>query len=78
MWFLSNLELLVDETEGEVFNPSTEGMTRHVNGSSNSKVMESDEYSNASSELIESEPAETEVQSAKVNIRGSPSFILFV
>ncbi|KAG7962040.1 hypothetical protein I3843_09G046200 [Carya illinoinensis] len=60
-----------DETEGEVFNPSTEGMTRHVNGSSNSKVMESDEYSNASSELIESEPAETEVQSAKVNIRGA-------
>ncbi|KAG7962042.1 hypothetical protein I3843_09G046200 [Carya illinoinensis] len=57
--------------EGEVFNPSTEGMTRHVNGSSNSKVMESDEYSNASSELIESEPAETEVQSAKVNIRGA-------
>ncbi|KAG2687306.1 hypothetical protein I3760_09G045600 [Carya illinoinensis] len=60
-----------DETEGEVFNPSTEGMTRHVNGSSNSKVMESDEYSNASSELIESEPAETEVQSTKVNIRGA-------
>ncbi|KAG2687307.1 hypothetical protein I3760_09G045600 [Carya illinoinensis] len=57
--------------EGEVFNPSTEGMTRHVNGSSNSKVMESDEYSNASSELIESEPAETEVQSTKVNIRGA-------
>lgn len=73
VWFLSNLESIVDETDGEVYNPSTDGITQPVNGSSNPEFAESDEFSNASSELIESEPAEDEVQSAQVNIRGSQS-----
>jgi hypothetical protein len=71
----SNLEFQIDETEGEVIDPSTEGMSQPINDSSKPKSVESDEYSGASSELTESEPAENEVQSPKVNIRGSLSSI---
>lgn len=60
-----------DETEGEVIDPSTEGMTQPINDSSKPKFVESDECSGASSELTESEAAENEVQSPKVNTRGA-------
>lgn len=75
---MSNLEFLIDETEGEVIDPSTEGMTQPINDSSKPKFVESDECSGASSELTESEAAENEVQSPKVNTRGSLSSILLL
>jgi hypothetical protein len=71
----SNLEFLIDETEGEVIDPSTEGMTQLINDSSKPKSVESNEYSRASNELTESEPAENEVQSP---IRGSLSSIILL
>lgn len=67
----SNLECLVDdETEGEVIDPSNEGITQPINDSMKSQFVDLDECSRASSELTESEPAGIEVQSPTVNTKG--------
>ncbi|BBH07209.1 hypothetical protein Prudu_019079 [Prunus dulcis] len=56
--------------DGEVVDPSIEGMTKSVDEMSKSRLVESEEYSGTSSELTESEPGDIEVQSPNVNIRG--------
>lgn len=58
------------ETDGEVIDPFTEGMPQSVNEMSKSICAELEEHSVASSELTESEPGDTEIQSPNVNLRG--------
>lgn len=61
-------------TDGEAIDPSLQGMTRSVNDVSKSKPLKVEEYSDLSSEVIESEQSESEIQSAKVHRRGSAVF----
>lgn len=57
------------ETDGEVIDPFTEGMPQSVNEKSKSEPAP-EEHSVASSELTESEPGDTEIQSPNANLRG--------
>ncbi|XP_062007536.1 condensin-1 complex subunit CAP-D2 isoform X1 [Rosa rugosa] len=68
----ANMESDNDEgTDGEVIDPCTEGMIKSVNETSKSGCVESEEHSVASSELTESEPDDTEIQSPNVILRGA-------
>ncbi|RVW36040.1 Condensin complex subunit 1 [Vitis vinifera] len=57
--------------DGEVIDPSLKGMTQSLNDVSKSRTSKVEEYSDVSSEVIESEQGESEIQSAKVHLRGS-------
>lgn len=57
-------------TDGEVIDPCNEGMTNSVNETSKTAHVESQEHSVVSSDLSESEPDDTEIQSPNVVSRG--------
>ncbi|KAJ7972141.1 Condensin complex subunit 1 [Quillaja saponaria] len=63
-------DIAEDVTDGEVVDPSTEGITQFSCEKTISKFVNSKEHSGASSELSEAELGNCEVQSPKVNIRG--------
>ncbi|KAL6134055.1 hypothetical protein ACLB2K_066288 [Fragaria x ananassa] len=64
-----NIESDIDE-DGEVIDPRNEGMTNSVNETSKTACVESQEHSVVSSDLSESEPDDTEIQSPNVVLRG--------
>ncbi|XWS43069.1 hypothetical protein CRYUN_Cryun16bG0069400 [Craigia yunnanensis] len=57
-------------SNGEVINASMEGETESLDDESTSKLVESEESSGASSEVIEQEEWETEIQSLRVDRKG--------
>ncbi|XP_004303600.1 PREDICTED: condensin complex subunit 1 isoform X2 [Fragaria vesca subsp. vesca] len=65
----ANIESDIDE-DGEVIDPCNEGMTNSVNETSKTAHVESQEHSVVSSDLSESEPDDTEIQSPNVVLRG--------
>ncbi|KAF2289287.1 hypothetical protein GH714_034126 [Hevea brasiliensis] len=57
--------------EDEVIDPSMEGMPQSMNEATDTKFDDSDEYSGVSSEVIDTEPDGTEVQSPKYITKGT-------
>ncbi|KAL6145156.1 hypothetical protein ACLB2K_055844 [Fragaria x ananassa] len=64
----ANIESDIDE-DGEVIDPCNEGMSNSVNETSKTAHVESQEHSVVSSDLSESEPDDTEIQSPNVVLR---------
>lgn len=75
---LKNLEYPADEAVGEVIHPCTDGIALSVNGELKAKDVDLEESSALSSELIESDRGDVEVQSPLINKRGSLSTSVFV
>jgi len=63
-------------TEGEITNASIEDTKGSLSGNPNSTI-ESEESSGASSEVIESESGDMEIQSPKVVVRGTAIYLAF-
>lgn len=62
--------MVIGKTD-EIIDPSMEGMPPSMNKASDTKFDDSDEYSGASSEVIETEPDGTEVWSPKFITEGN-------
>ena len=62
--------ICAEETDGQVIDPCTEETALSSNDKSKAKLVKSEEHSGASSELIDSDQGDAEVQSPMVNIRG--------
>ncbi|XP_031273895.1 condensin complex subunit 1 [Pistacia vera] len=57
--------------DGEVLDPSMEGMTQSLDTESNLQSADLKEHSGISSELVESETDDVEVQSSKIDMKGA-------